>query len=234
MRHETDGYVSDSKPSVKDDSSTGDNLAEILHSLSLTSETTPTVQASVKSKLTIKREGQVVSREPTLEINTRDFHKPLELSEVAPQLWISQTPNLVRAYHQRGIFSRPEVEDVTTAMKDWGKSNQDDIKKLIALVNRILRVTRNWGGISIIRYPLSRTLKISTSPHFLISLCSRSISSAVLYLICRVLVEILRSHIYIIMLGSRSSRPTLRRRWVIGDTTLDTYKEGLSLVPSSF
>lgn len=44
------------------------------------------------------------------------------------------------------------MEDVTTAMKDWEKGNQDDIKKLIALVNRILRVTRNRGRSSIIRY----------------------------------------------------------------------------------
>ncbi|KAJ5207825.1 geranylgeranyl pyrophosphate synthetase [Penicillium cf. viridicatum] len=111
VRYETDGYTSDSKPSIKDDVSIGDNLAEILHSLSLTSETTYTVQMS-----------------------------------------ISQTPKLVRAFHQRGIFSRPEVEDVTTTIKDWERGNQDDIKKLIALANRILRVTRNWGGSSFIRY----------------------------------------------------------------------------------
>lgn len=164
VSHETDSYVSDSKPGAKDDTSTGDNLAGILHSFPLTSETTETtstVQASVESELTIKREGQVVSRESTLEIKTRVFHKPLELSEVVPQLWISQTPKLVRAYHQRGRFQRPEVEDVTTAMKDWEKGNQDDIKKLIALVNRILRVTRNWGGSSIISYdPLEDKLVI--------------------------------------------------------------------------
>lgn len=86
VRHETDGYVSDPKPSVKDDLSTGDNLTEILHPLSLTLETTSTVQASVESELAIKREGQAVSRESTLEIKTRVFHKPLELSEVTPQL----------------------------------------------------------------------------------------------------------------------------------------------------
>ncbi|KAJ5693744.1 geranylgeranyl pyrophosphate synthetase [Penicillium majusculum] len=144
IRHPNSPLEPDSKPSVKDDSSTGDNLTEILHPLSLTLETTSTVQASVESELTIKREGQAVSRESTLEIKTRVFHKPLELSEVTPQL--------VRAYHQRVVFSRPEVEDVTTAMKDWEKGNQDDIKKLIALVNRILRVTRNRGRSSIIRY----------------------------------------------------------------------------------
>ncbi|CAI7607388.1 unnamed protein product [Penicillium glandicola] len=142
VRHETDGYVGDSKPGSKDD--TGDDLAKTLHSLSLTPETTATVQASVKPKLTINREGQVVPRELTLEIKTRVVHKPMAIPEVAAQLWISQTPKLVRAYHQRGIFPTPKVEDVTTEIKDWERTNQDDIKKLVEVINRILRVTRNW------------------------------------------------------------------------------------------
>jgi hypothetical protein len=152
VRHETDGYVGDLKPTLKDDYSTSDNLANILKSLSLSPDTTPKGMPSVQSKLTIKREGRVVPRESTLEIKTRVFHKPLELPEVAPQLWVSQTPKLVRAYHQRGKFFPPTVEDITVAMKDWEQAHQDDIKKLVALINRILRVTRNWGGNSTIRY----------------------------------------------------------------------------------
>lgn len=161
VRHETDGCVGDLKPSVKDEESTGDNLADILNSLSITSETASMDEPSVKSNLTIKREGRIASRESTLEIKTRVSHKPLELAEVAAQLWVSQTPNLVRAHHQRGIFSTPKVEDVTAAMKDWEKTQQDAITKLVALINCIIRVTRNWGGSSTIRYdPLKDKLLI--------------------------------------------------------------------------
>jgi hypothetical protein len=152
VRHETDGFVEDWKPVVEKDESTGDNLANILQSLSLSPESDTTDETSVQSKLTIKREGRVVPRESTLEIKTRVVHKPLELSEVAPQLWISQTPKLARAYHQRGIFSTPKVEDITAGLKAWEQTHQDVIRKLVALINCILRVTRSWGGSSTIRY----------------------------------------------------------------------------------
>ena len=154
VRHETDGCCGELKPIVKDDESTGNNLANMLETLSLSLDTTSTDETPAQSKLTIKREGRVVPRESTLEIKTRVFHKPLNLPEVAPQLWVSQTPKLVRAYHQRGKFSTPKVEDMTAAVKDWEQTHQGDIKRLIALISRILRVTRNWGGSSTIHYDL--------------------------------------------------------------------------------
>jgi hypothetical protein len=156
VRHETDGCVGDLKP-VKEEETGGDGLATILKSLSLSSqtpsaETTPTDNISVHSKLTIKKAGRVVPRESTLEIKTRVFHKPLDLSEVAPQLWISQTPKLVRAYHQRGLFSKPKVEDVDVALKNWEQTHQDDIRKLVTLVSRIIQLTKSWGGGSTVYY----------------------------------------------------------------------------------
>lgn len=161
VRHETDGYVGDLKPAVKNDESTRNNIANMLESLSLSPDTTSIDETPVQSKLTIKKEGRVVPRESTLEIKTRVSHKPLELPEVAPQLWVSQTPKLVRAYHQRGTFSTPKVEDMTAAVKDWEKTHQDDIKRLVALINRILRVTRGWGGSSTIHYdPLKDKLVV--------------------------------------------------------------------------
>ncbi|KAJ5627824.1 geranylgeranyl pyrophosphate synthetase [Penicillium lividum] len=162
IRHETDGYVRDSNPGLKD-TSLGDDLTDTLKSLSLTPEASSTLQPSIiKSKLIIKREGRVVPRESTLEIKTRVFHKPLELKAVAVQLWVSQTPNLVRAYHKGGTFSIPKVEDVTDALKLWEQDHQVDIRKLVALINCILQVTRNWGGSSTIRYdPLKDKLVIN-------------------------------------------------------------------------
>lgn len=154
VRHETDGFCGNLKPVVKDDESTRNNLANMLGTLSLSLDTTSTDETSVQSKLTIKREGRVVPRESTLEIKTRVFHKILKLPEVAPQLWVSQTSKLVRAYHQRGKFSTPKVEDMTAAVKDWEQTHQDDIKRLVTLINRILRVTRNSDGSSTIYYDL--------------------------------------------------------------------------------
>lgn len=154
VRHETDGYVRDLKHVTKDDESAANDLANVLGSLSLSKETTDTDDIPAQSKLTIKREGKVVPRESTLEIKTRVSHKPLELAEVAPQVWASQTPKLVRAYHQRGVFSTPEAQDITAGVKAWEQAHQEDIRKLVALMNRILGLTRSWGGNSTVRYDL--------------------------------------------------------------------------------
>ncbi|KAJ5662736.1 geranylgeranyl pyrophosphate synthetase [Penicillium macrosclerotiorum] len=150
VRHETDGYV-DNPGFMKSDQSIA-GLGGLLESLSLSSTTTSTVQPPARSQLTIKNAGRVVPRASTLELKTRAAHKPFDFSEVAPQIWISQTPKLVRAYHNRGTFSDPDVEDVAAAIKEWEWSHQDDIKKLVALLNWILKVARSWGGSSIIRY----------------------------------------------------------------------------------
>lgn len=154
VRHETDGYIEEKVTGPKNPV-TQDKLTSMLESLSLSPATVPTNEDVAQSKLAIKKEGRVVPRESTLEIKTRVFHRPLEFSDFAPQLWVSQTPKLVRAYHQRGVFSTPEVEDVSVVLKVWEKCHQEDIKKLIALLNRVISVTRNWSGSSTLQYDSS-------------------------------------------------------------------------------
>ena len=154
VRHETDGYVdtdtritSSSSKELEDDS-----LSSMLGSLSLSPTNRPPSTTPAGSKLTIKEEGQVVPLESTLEVKTRVFHKPLEIKEIAPQLWVSQTPKLVRAYHNKGAFQGPKVEDVAAEIRRWEKRNQMDLRKLAALINKILNVVKGYGGNAIVKY----------------------------------------------------------------------------------
>ena len=103
-------------------------------------------------ELTIKEEGQPVPLEWTLEIKTRVWHKPLDLEEIAPQLWVSQTPKLVRAYHQNGTFRTPVVEDVATAVKNWEERKQNDLRKLAALIRKIISSVKEFGGKAVLNY----------------------------------------------------------------------------------
>jgi hypothetical protein len=151
VRHETDGYV-DAVPSSRSKELESDSLSSMLGSLSLSSTKNPPSTTPAGSKLTIKEEGQVVPLESTLEIKTRVFHKPLDIQAIAPQLWISQTPKLVRAYHRKGNFARPEVEDVADLVKEWEKRSQTDLKKLATLINKIRDVVKGCGGSAIVKY----------------------------------------------------------------------------------
>ncbi|KAF2191304.1 geranylgeranyl pyrophosphate synthetase [Zopfia rhizophila CBS 207.26] len=156
VRHETDGYVDACTkiPSSNHTNSKGhgiDSLSGALESLSL-SRPNSSPNDSTSSKLIVKEEGQVVPLEPTLEIKTRVFHKPLTVQELAPQLWVSQTPKLVRAYHRKGTFERPEVEDVAAEIKSWEERNQSDLKKLTALIQKIIKMVKGYGSNAVLKY----------------------------------------------------------------------------------
>lgn len=148
VRHETDGYVGANTGTAfpSGQQPDGDVLSGMLGSLSLSSSP-PT-----SGKLTVREEGLVVPRESTLEIKTRVSHRPLGFPEVAPQLWVSQTPKLVRAYHNKGIFQEPQVKDVTTDIKRWEETHQGDLRKLAALIHKLLDVVKECGGAATARY----------------------------------------------------------------------------------
>ncbi|KAF2873118.1 geranylgeranyl pyrophosphate synthetase [Massariosphaeria phaeospora] len=146
IRHETDGYL----PLPSSGSQEG-SLASMLGSLSLSPTDNPPNTTPAGSKLTIQEEGKVVPLETTLEIKTRVVHKPLTIHEVAPQLWISQTPKLVRAYHRRGTFHDPEVEDVSAEIKRWEERNQKNLRKLGALISRIVDMAKEFGGNAVLK-----------------------------------------------------------------------------------
>lgn len=124
VRHETDGYIStDTKtPSSDTKGLESDSLSSILGSLTL-SWLTALLLRRLAPKLTIQEEGHMISLKSTLELKMGVFHEHIEIHEVAPQLWASQTPRLVRAYHHRGTFSVPEVEDVAADIKTGEEGN---------------------------------------------------------------------------------------------------------------
>ena len=154
VRHETDGYVDAGtrRPSSNSKRPESDSLSSMLKSLSLSPTNSPPNTTSAGPKLTIKEEGEVIPLESTLEIKTRVVHKPLEIEEVAPQLWVSQTFKLVRAYHYNGTFQRPEVEDVAALIKRWEEHNQTNLRKLATLIKKIVDVVKGCDGSAIVKY----------------------------------------------------------------------------------
>ncbi|KAF9784231.1 hypothetical protein IL306_007744 [Fusarium sp. DS 682] len=140
VRNEVDGYV----PPVG-----GTDTSSILaHELSFLSLSKPP-QASYRwpgSKLEAAMEGESVPSEQCLEIKTRVAHKPLQMESIMPQLWASQTTKLVRAYHTSGLFQSPVVEDMTESMKRWEQDNEGTLKKLAAVIAKILEVAKRSDG----------------------------------------------------------------------------------------
>ena len=154
IRHETDGYVAteDTAPSWVDDEPEKDTLSNMLESLTISSTSSSAQATCIGSTLTIRQEGQVIPRESTLEIKTRASHRPFDYNEIAPQLWFSQTPKLVRAYHSYGRFQKVVVEDVATEVQKWGDEHRADLMRLAGLIKKIVTVVKDSDGKAVVTY----------------------------------------------------------------------------------
>ncbi|KAI0468753.1 geranylgeranyl pyrophosphate synthetase [Xylaria cf. heliscus] len=141
VRHETDGYVAGNVNSR----SSADEISSVLESLSL--DPNPT-----RPGLIVRREGKTIPLDSTLEIKTRASHRRLSIQEIAPQIWVSQTPKLVRAYHRGGKFEEPQVEDVTSDVRRWQTDNQVQLKRLAALIRKILDIVKGLNNRATVRY----------------------------------------------------------------------------------
>ncbi|KAI0516863.1 geranylgeranyl pyrophosphate synthetase [Xylaria bambusicola] len=154
VRHKVDGYVGENMKSGSSGLEEGpaNDLSGVLGSLSLTSNPAMTSAHGTGSRLVVRREGQNVPLDRTLEIKTRAVHRPLNIQEAAPQLWISQTPKLVRAYHKGGRFQEPKVDDLTTAIQKWQADNQVQLGRLLGLIHRLIDVVKNYGNRATVSY----------------------------------------------------------------------------------
>lgn len=152
VRYETDGYV-ETGTGISSSSNSKERESDILSSMLEPLSLSPiTSLAPAGSKLKIQEKGQVVPLESTLEIKTRISYRPIEIQEVAPQLWLSQTGKLVRAYHHKGTFQSPKVEDVAAQVTRWEEQNQANLRKLAAVINKILNAVKGYDGNAIIKY----------------------------------------------------------------------------------
>lgn len=149
VRYEADAYVGSGDPIVPvntadpladNDGNSLEGLTGNLEGLSLSG-----------SKLSIRQQGHITPLKSTLEIKTRVVYKPVSITDVAPQLWISQTPKLVRAYHRRGLFGEAHVEDVADKVAAWERTQQPHLKKLAALMKKLTDLVKGFGGSCVIR-----------------------------------------------------------------------------------
>ncbi|KAI0120843.1 hypothetical protein F4776DRAFT_632098 [Hypoxylon sp. NC0597] len=139
IRHETDAYLG-----------TESYLSTPL------SGPTEQQQVQSRSKLAIRHAGEAVPLESTIEIKTRASQKRIDISATAAQLWVSQTPKLIRAYHNQGVFQIPDVEDVAAKIREWERKNKAELRQLAAVIRRILEVAKGCDGNVEIKYDQSQ------------------------------------------------------------------------------
>jgi hypothetical protein len=65
------------------------------------------------------------------------------MNEILPRLWVNQTSKFLIAYHQSGLFDKPEVKDVRQEVIRWENANSALLARFHALVKRIVDVIRD-------------------------------------------------------------------------------------------
>lgn len=84
-----------------------------------------------------------VRRDQIFDIKTRASYKPFDMNEILPRLWVNQTSKFLIAYHQSGLFDKPEVKDVRQEIMRWENGNAALLARFHALVKRIVDVVRD-------------------------------------------------------------------------------------------
>ncbi|KAG6114824.1 hypothetical protein E4U14_001194 [Claviceps sp. LM454 group G7] len=153
IRHETDGFVS-----------SNEGLSDQLKCAAPSSGKRARLRANTTAqKVTVLHKGNIIPLESTLELKTCNKRRSLAFRHIAPQLWVSQTPQLVRAYHDVGRFSQPQVEDVGDEIQIWERDNQKNLRILGALIKEIIRVIKGCGGRGMLRYDVASASLIISS-----------------------------------------------------------------------
>jgi hypothetical protein len=154
VRHETDGYVDNKSPQGPID-----DLSDALKGVSISK---PGTGIHHSGGVIVETDGRAVDLSSTLEIKTRAASRKLDLAEVSPQLWISQTPNLVVGYHRNGVFDNVQLRDMTGELRQWEISNQGHLRQLAGLLTKIIGVVRRSGNRSaLVQYNGLSRLRIS-------------------------------------------------------------------------
>lgn len=93
--------------------------------------------------LAIRNVGREIDQGAAIEIKTRAAHRTLDMESVLPRLWMSQTPNLIAAYHKGGRFDNVQILDVRKDIEKWEERNSMNLRKLDALIRWVIKSVQN-------------------------------------------------------------------------------------------
>ena len=142
VRCESDGYIKDHvhcesqqlpTSSNSSDLSRDDGLPSLLHAAESIAVGEKVPNETVE--LIVRSAGHEVPQTAIFDLKTRSARHEIDMEEVYPRLWVSQTPKFIIAYHNSGQFNNIQVQDLGHSIHDWEKRN----RKLLHRFNQILR-----------------------------------------------------------------------------------------------
>ncbi len=139
VRFEADGYIDDTL--LVDQIPTADELGQALSDLHVQdSKAASTSRTEVK----VIERGRLVDDTAILELKSLSGGPARsKMKDYIPQLWFSQTHNLLIARHKEGLVeTEPERLDMEKQFSDWESRNQEHLSALVHLLAEIKQVAK--------------------------------------------------------------------------------------------
>ena len=151
MRFESDGYLTEKAGSTTKEPSSAQGTKADLDSATASlasggSLNIAETQSVVEEKLVISRQGSEIDQQAVLDIKTRAANKSLDIESLLPRFWMSQTTNLIAAYHEGGEFNDIKTLDVRGEIEQWQERHKTDLRKLNTIVGRIVGTVKDRDG----------------------------------------------------------------------------------------
>lgn len=158
VRFESDGWLRERLDSKESDhAKDGTDLRKAKHDspsdagISSLLQATGTIRVSmvvpvVEDGLKLKLGGRMIPHKAIFDLKTRAATRSIDMDDILPRLWVSQTPNLIIGYHQSGYFDDIQIRDVRAELQTWEKENETALMRLSALLHRIIELAKASGG----------------------------------------------------------------------------------------
>lgn len=149
VRFGVDGYLKDKSPESSKEARPRDDAAPdtSYDALSSTLATSSIFNGlpTPESSLIIKHGGALIPQSAILELKTRSFRKKDQdiVGQEMPRLWVTQIHNFILAYHEAGLFDDIQNIDVSQRVEEWQSNNRDVLRKLSALLHKIVSTARS-------------------------------------------------------------------------------------------
>lgn len=157
VRFEGDGYIKPNEPSTPRARVGFGNVDLFTQFEGLSAGQASAADDSEKfiNALEVRDAGSKTPQETIFDLKTRSIKRRDEdtLGEQLSRLWVSQTPNLILAYHERGIFRDVQIKNVTEEVQVWEEQNQSSLGRFFSLLRHIVDTALSYRneGLEIVR-----------------------------------------------------------------------------------
>jgi hypothetical protein len=153
VRFEADGYLPDliqndlstqNEPILSTSNIDPEDLLSAIEAATISA--VPPVTAHTKSAtLKILKQGRYIPQCAVFDLKTRSEKRRGDdiLSEELARLWVRQIPNFILAYHKFGRFDEIPVQDVREDLKQWEKSQQQELARFATLLQMVASFARS-------------------------------------------------------------------------------------------